>query len=324
MFDLWGVGLASFPLSLSLARPPSGWRVKSGNLGCPQRDQVAAFVGVATNLRAVLAAHLALQFVDGCCLRPADDIQRHRLVSVAAEAADLKVEISGVQGVSQRRGVLSRALVSKHPLVPSLTRQPVSFLARFLRALRGRRGPNCRKCSRVISCPFPKNALPYPRSASRYQLGSEQTAPQRIAGVDKMRLVRAGMRHNRADSGLSEAAGYWGFAGRPYYGARCGRGCVPAPTRQLAPALLRRGGARLFRDHPSRVRSAKLQPKDVGSRPNGRSSAAYLAGDLVDRSAIRDFPGKRIILVAGPRLGTRLHSYPPETIGDFAPKVTNF
>jgi DNA invertase Pin-like site-specific DNA recombinase len=64
---------------------------------------------------------------------------------------------------------------------------------------------------------------------------------------------------------------------------------------------------RLFRDHTSRVRSAKLQPKDVGSRPNGRSSAAYLAGDLVDGSP--NFPGKRIILVAGPRLGTRLHSY---------------
>ena len=57
------------------------------------------------------------------------------------------------------------------------------------------------------------------------------------------------------------------------------------------------------------IRAAKLQPKDVGSRPNGRSSAAYLAGDLIDGSAIRDFPGKRIILVAGPGLGTRLHSY---------------
>jgi hypothetical protein len=31
-------------------------------------------------------------------------------------------------------------------------------------------------------------------------------------------------------------------------------------------------------------------------------------GDLVDGSAIRDFPGKLIILVAAPRLGTRLHS----------------
>jgi hypothetical protein len=57
------------------------------------------------------------------------------------------------------------------------------------------------------------------------------------------------------------------------------------------------------------IRAAKLQPKDVGSRPNGRSSAAYLASDLVDGSAIRDFPDKRVIIVAGPRLGTRSHSY---------------
>jgi hypothetical protein len=33
---------------------------------------------IARNLRAVLAPHVPLQFVDGRCPRPADDIQRHR------------------------------------------------------------------------------------------------------------------------------------------------------------------------------------------------------------------------------------------------------
>jgi len=63
---------------------------------------MAALVGIASNLRAVLAAHVPLQFVDWRCLWPADDVQRYCLVGIAAEAADLKVEISGVQRVSQR------------------------------------------------------------------------------------------------------------------------------------------------------------------------------------------------------------------------------
>ena len=45
---------------------------------------------IAPNLRAVLAAHVPLQFVDGRRLRPADNVQGHCLVGVAAEAADLK------------------------------------------------------------------------------------------------------------------------------------------------------------------------------------------------------------------------------------------
>ena len=49
---------------------------------------MAALVGIAPDLRAVLAAHVALQFVDWCCLRPAHDIQGDGLVRIAAEAAD--------------------------------------------------------------------------------------------------------------------------------------------------------------------------------------------------------------------------------------------
>jgi hypothetical protein len=64
---------------------------------------MAAFVGVTPDLRAVLAAHVTLQFVDGRSLWPANDVQRHRLVGVAAEAADLKIDISGVQSVAEAR-----------------------------------------------------------------------------------------------------------------------------------------------------------------------------------------------------------------------------
>jgi hypothetical protein len=54
---------------------------------------VAALVRVAPNLRAIHAAHVALQFVDSGRLRPPHDVQRHRLVRVAAQAADLKVAV---------------------------------------------------------------------------------------------------------------------------------------------------------------------------------------------------------------------------------------
>jgi hypothetical protein len=45
-------------------------------------------------LRAILAVHVTLKLVDRSGLRQADNIQCHGLVGVAAEAADLKIEIS--------------------------------------------------------------------------------------------------------------------------------------------------------------------------------------------------------------------------------------
>jgi hypothetical protein len=82
---------------------------------------------IAPNLRAALAPHVPLRFVDGRRRRPAHDVQRHRLESVAAEAADLKVEISGVQSVAEARRGLSRSFETQHALVPGDTRQTVSF-----------------------------------------------------------------------------------------------------------------------------------------------------------------------------------------------------
>jgi hypothetical protein len=101
---------------------------------------MAPLVGITPNLRAVLAAHVTFQFVDGRCLRPADDVQRHGLVSVAAEAADLKLEKSRVQSVAEARRGLRRSFETEHALVPGDTRQTVSFLPSLGRALR--RMPN--------------------------------------------------------------------------------------------------------------------------------------------------------------------------------------
>jgi hypothetical protein len=76
---------------LSLTRPPIRRRIARRNLRPPQRDQMAALVGIAPHLRAVLAAHVPLQFVDRRRLRPAHDVERDGLMRVAAETADLKV-----------------------------------------------------------------------------------------------------------------------------------------------------------------------------------------------------------------------------------------
>ena len=62
---------------------------------------MAALVRVASNLRAIFTAHVPLQLMDGRCLGPADDVERHGLMGVAAEVADLKVETTRVQGISQ-------------------------------------------------------------------------------------------------------------------------------------------------------------------------------------------------------------------------------
>jgi hypothetical protein len=86
---------------------------------------------IAANLRAILAAHIPLQLVYGSRLRPADDVQSPRLMGVAAEAADLEVEISGIQCVAQSRRWLRRSLVPEHALVPNLAGQLVRNFARF-------------------------------------------------------------------------------------------------------------------------------------------------------------------------------------------------
>src|ERR1700722_8852132 len=101
---------------------------------------MTALVGVSTNLRAILATHIALQLVNGRRLRPADNVQRYGLVRVTAETADLKIQISGVQSVAEARRWLGRPFATEHALVPGDTRQTVNFLPSLGSALR--RMPN--------------------------------------------------------------------------------------------------------------------------------------------------------------------------------------
>jgi hypothetical protein len=57
---------------------------------------MASLVGIATNPRAILAAHASLQLMYRGRLRPANDVERDGRVCVAAEAADFEVAITGI------------------------------------------------------------------------------------------------------------------------------------------------------------------------------------------------------------------------------------
>jgi hypothetical protein len=72
---------------------------------------------IAPNLRAVLAAHVTFQLVNRRRLRPADDIQSHSLMRVAAKAADLEIEVSGIESIAQSGRWLGRSLETEHALV---------------------------------------------------------------------------------------------------------------------------------------------------------------------------------------------------------------
>src|SRR5438552_2744095 len=81
---------------------------------------MTSLVRIAANLRAVLAPHVAFQFMDWRRLRPTHDIQRDRLVRLAAKAFDFEIEITSVEGVAECWRRLSGSLKAKHALVPGL------------------------------------------------------------------------------------------------------------------------------------------------------------------------------------------------------------
>jgi hypothetical protein len=53
-------------------------------------------------------------------------------MGVATQAPNLKIQVSSVQGVTKGRRRLRRSPVTKHAVIPRLTRQPVSFFAGLL------------------------------------------------------------------------------------------------------------------------------------------------------------------------------------------------
>src|SRR6476660_5759368 len=96
---------------------------------------MAALVRIATDLRAVLAAHVAFEFKDRRCLRSAHDVERHGLMRVAAKAYHFLIAKPDVDYVTERRRRLRRSLKAKHALIPRLTGEAVSVLACFRRPL---------------------------------------------------------------------------------------------------------------------------------------------------------------------------------------------
>src|SRR6476660_5970747 len=96
---------------------------------------MAPLVGIATNLRAILAAHVAFRFMDRRRLRSPHDVERDGLMCVAAKAFNFQIAEPRVDGVAQRWRWLRRSLKAQHPLVPRLDGEPISLLACFRRPL---------------------------------------------------------------------------------------------------------------------------------------------------------------------------------------------
>jgi len=90
---------------------------------------MTALVRIAAHLRAVLAAHVALKFVDRRGLRPAHDVERDSLMRVAAKAPDFKIEIARIEGITERRRRLRLSFVPDHPLIPRLASKAVGLFA---------------------------------------------------------------------------------------------------------------------------------------------------------------------------------------------------
>src|SRR5258706_10028065 len=96
---------------------------------------MAALVWIAPNLRAVLATHVAFQFMDRRCLWSPHDVEGNGLMRVAAKAFHFEIAVPCVDRIAQRRRWLRRTLKAEHALGPRLAREPVGFLACLRRTL---------------------------------------------------------------------------------------------------------------------------------------------------------------------------------------------
>ena len=116
-----------------------GHHVDGGSLGAdlvwPQRDQMAALVGIAPDFGTLAAAHVAFEFVDRRCLRSPHDVEGNGLMRVAAKAFHFEIAEPGIDRVAERGRWLRRTLKAEHARVPRLDGEPVGLLARFGGAL---------------------------------------------------------------------------------------------------------------------------------------------------------------------------------------------
>ncbi|MET4022861.1 hypothetical protein ABIC10_007997 [Bradyrhizobium sp. S3.2.12] len=85
-------------------------------------------------MRAVLTPHVPFQFMDRRCLRSSHDVERNRLVGVAAKAADFEVAVTGIERIAELGRRLRWTLETEHARVPRRDGEPVGLLPRFGRA----------------------------------------------------------------------------------------------------------------------------------------------------------------------------------------------
>jgi hypothetical protein len=114
----------------ALSGPPDRWRVIGRNLRWSQRHKRASLIRIASELRTVLAPHVAFKLMRR--LRTSNDIKRYGLIGVAPKTSNLKVKIAGIDGVANRRRRLRGAFVAKHSVIPRLAGELVGFLPREL------------------------------------------------------------------------------------------------------------------------------------------------------------------------------------------------
>jgi len=65
-------------------------------------------------------------------LRPPHDVERYRLMGIAADTANFEIDETGIEGVAERRRWLRRTAIAEHTRVPRFGGEPVGFLARLL------------------------------------------------------------------------------------------------------------------------------------------------------------------------------------------------
>lgn len=76
--------------------------------------------GLALLAGTALTPLVPLKLMDRRPFRPPDDVERDRLVGLAAKALHLEVLIPGVERVTEGPGRLGRSLEGEHPGVPRL------------------------------------------------------------------------------------------------------------------------------------------------------------------------------------------------------------
>jgi hypothetical protein len=145
---------------------------------------MAALVWIAANLRAVLAPHLAFEFMDPRCLRSPHDVEVKGLMRVAAKAFHFEIAKPGVDRVTQRGRWSSRSLKAEHALVPRVDGEP--GLPSFRRP-HCRRPHRCRKWSRVTWCPCGRGCARPRRTGKPLQIAVDGLPGTTVA----MQLVKS-------------------------------------------------------------------------------------------------------------------------------------